>query len=504
LVHFDTIVVGGGAAGVVVAARLSEAARHSVLLVEAGPDYGPGRELPRDLSSGDRGSLSAHDWGLSHQTRFGGVRFPFPRGRVMGGSSAVNTCVALRGQPEDYEEWVSLGLDEWSWERCLSAFRRLESDRDFHTPWHGQSGPLPIRREPPSGWVAWQRAFVAACRDYGFAYCEDSNAPGASGVGPHAMNKIDGRRISAAEAYLTAAVRARDSLSILAQATVQRVLFRGLRAVGVELERGGQLQRIAGDRIVLCAGAIHTPGLLLASGIGPDESVRRIGATPLLNAPAVGRRLLDHPGFAMFLWPGRELRLRRNHPLLQTVVRYPSGKRAHGCDMLLQPGSVLPILGWDLPLVSLMGQVGKPRGHGSIRWESARQRNRPQIESCLLEEPDDLELAVQAMRLAFALLQETELGKLATPVWPNRVTFRNPDDVRAWIVRSCDSAYHPCGTVPMGPRPSTDAAADGRGKVFGTEGLFVADASLMPTIPSSNIHLATLMVAERIAAWLAS
>jgi choline dehydrogenase len=170
--------------------------------------------------------------------------------------------------------------------------------------------------------------------------------------------------------------------------------------------------------------------------------------------------------------------------------------------MLLQPGSVLALPHLNLPLVSIMGAIGKPRGHGLLFWDSRGAEKPPRIESRLLENPDDLELAVEAMKLACDLAQRAPLRHLARMFWPRASVFRRTDDIRAWIVRACDSGYHPCGTVPMGVLPGPDAAVDGRGRVFGVQGLYVADASVMPTIPSSNIHLPTLMMAERMGEWL--
>ncbi|HEX5660635.1 MAG TPA: GMC family oxidoreductase N-terminal domain-containing protein, partial [Polyangiales bacterium] len=350
---------------------MSESGRHSVLLLEAGPDPDP-VQLPRDLADGTRNSMTQHDWGYMHRPTFLDREFPLPRGRVVGGSSAVNTCIALRGQPEDFDEWAARGLSEWSWQHCLPAFKRFENDLDVRNEWHSQDGPLPLRRHPKEEWVPWQAAFVEAALELGFPACYDSNEPGTIGAGAHTMNKLDGRRISVSEAFLTPAVRARENLTILAGKLALRVLLEGRRAVGVEVEGG---ERYQGARIVLAAGAINTPALLLRSGVGPRDQIERIGREVLVEVPQVNRRLLDHPGCAFFLMPHRVDVQSVAHPLIQTVLRYASadgGGNDHTSDMLVQPGSRFTLPGGDLAPVVLMCSVGKPRGNdGTLRFDSA-------------------------------------------------------------------------------------------------------------------------------------
>jgi choline dehydrogenase len=494
----DVIVVGAGSSGCVIARRFTERADRSALLLEAGPDY-HGLPQPLDLSDARRNSMTAHDWGYRHKPNATQMVFPLPRGRVVGGSSAVNTCIALRGQPEDYDEWTEFA-PEWSWESCLPAFKRLENDLDRDDDFHGRGGPLPIRRHPPGEWVAWQAAFVEACRELGYPACDDSNRPGSHGVGPHAMNKVEGRRISAGEAYLTHEVRTRENFALRPLVLVRRVLVRNGAVHGVEIEQQGRVEVLSAPRVVLCAGALNTPGILLRSGIGPRDEVARLGCELTLDIPAVGQRLLDHPGSAIFLRPRLFAPTSRHDPLIQTVLRYSSG-HGHSSDMLLQPGSkgVFPRI--DLPLVSLMCAVGKPYGRGELHWPSADPRALPLIRSHLLEDPRDRALAVDAMMLAHRLSQTRPMRKLAAPLWPSSRVLRDRARAEGWIPRACDSGYHPCGTAPMGHDPGS-AATDGRGRVFGVKGLYIGDASLMPTIPSSNIHLATLMIGERIGAWL--
>lgn len=494
------VIVGAGSSGAVLAARLTQRADREVLLIEAGPDY-LAEQLPGDLSDGRRNSMQAHDWGYRHKPSIQALLSRLPRGRVVGGSSAVNTCIALRGQPEDYDEWAALGLSEWSFDACLPAFKRLERDLDFHDDFHGSDGPLPVRRHTQAELVPVQAAFMEACEELGYERCPDSNAPGKTGFGPHAMNKIDGRRISAAEAYLTPAVRARANLRIRARTLVRRVLFEGKRATGIEIEAGNGVAVIEASRVILCAGAINTPGILLRSGVGPDREVRRLQCEPVIDAPAVGRRLLDHPGTGIFVLPRNGFQVDREAPLIQTALRFSSGVCDHRADMMLQPASFT--LTPNRPaMFGLVTQVGKPRGHGELRYLDASPNSKPVIHQRFFADAQDRELARKSLQRCFALLETRAFRSIGRAVLPWPAVLRSDRWLDRFIPRLCDSGYHPCGTVPMGETPSENAAVDGRGRVFGLEDLYVVDASLMPTVPSSNIHLPTLMMAERMAEWM--
>ena len=316
------------------------------------------------------------------------------------------------------------------------------------------------------------------------------------------MNKIRGERVSVARAYLTPAVRARENLRVRPMSVVRRVLLTNRRVVGVEVETLGRVHSIASSRVVLCAGATQTPGILLRSGIGPRAAVQRLGVDLVADLPAVGARLLDHPGAAIFLRPKPGVQA-LDHPLIQTALRYASKGSTRPNDVVLQAGSVLSVPYATLPLVSLMCSLGKPRSHGTIEFTSPSLRVRPRIDSRLFADAADRACAVEALILAVRLAESTPMRDKATFFWPPARVVTDKARLEGWLGRICDSSYHPCGTVPMGGDGANpgEAATDGRGRVRGVEGLWVADASLMPTIPSAHTNLTTIMMGERFGEW---
>jgi len=471
-----------------------------VTLVESGPDRPSQAAYPLDLADASRNSLASHDWGFSHAptTRWGPNRNPMPRGRVVGGSSAVNTCIALRGDPYDYDEWADRGLKAWSFEACLPAFKRLERDLDFgDAPAHGQEGPLPIRRFSPSELTPWSAAFLTSAPGLGIERIEDLNAPGKGGAAPHPMNQLAGRRVGAAEAYLTPEVRQREGLTLWAETHVERILFEGTRAVGIAYRRGDERGELRADRIIVCTGAIQTPHLLLRSGVGHEDDLHRLGVHPVAHNPGVGCRLLDHPGVATFFRPKPGV-VRLGDPLLQVGMRFKTDDALPYHDLQIQPGNNWQFGMNSLPGLSLMGHIAKPISQGRIRWTSADPMAKPTIHSNFFDDTHDLDLAVELFLRFGRLAEQPAMRELAAPLMPWMGQLKNPKRLRGWARYFCDSGYHPCGSVPMGTDADPLAATNGCGEVRGVTGLFVADASLMPVIPTCNIHIPTLMMAERL------
>lgn len=522
---YDLVICGAGSAGGVIAARATEHPRLRVLLVEAGPDYAGLDTLPDDLQNGLHNSVRDHDWGFVYQpTPVIRPDVHLPRGKVTGGSSSVNTTIALRGQPGDYDEWAARGLPEWSWDRCLPAFIRLETDQDFGAAGagafvggtnalHGDSGPIPIRRYRDDELVPFQLAAMRACAALGYPPCHDHNDPTATGWGPHPMNRQGRLRVGVLLTYLAQA-RGRPNLTIRPRTLVRRVVVRAGRVAGLEVETDGATETIDCRRVLLAGGAIQTPAMLVRSGIGPRAVLERLGVTVVRDAPGVGAKLLDHPGASVTLVPKPGV-CDRAQPLIQTTLRYTAAGSDDFNDMQLEPLSFIqrrieddgaPGLGragGGAPLLmGLAAVVEKPRGCGRLLFESADPHAQPAIQSQFLKDEWDLERMVEGLELALRLAEMDDIRAVTEGIFrPRSEVARNREALRAWALRACGSGYHPSGTTPMGPDDDPLAVVDQYGRVYGVAGLHVADAGIMPAIPRANTNIPTIMIGERFGEW---
>ena len=509
-VEYDDVIVGGGSAGAVLAARLSEDPVRWVLLLEAGPDYATLESTPDDLQDAWRMSLRAHDWGLTAEA-VSGRPIPYPRGRVIGGSSAVNATIALRGVPADYDEWAALGNDEWSWAKVLPHFRRLEDDPMVSGDLHGRGGPVAIRRWRPDELIPVQDAFFQVCRRLGFPEVADHNHPEASGVGPFPQNRRGRLRLSTALAYLLPA-RHRRNLAIRPQCLVNRVLFAEDGAVGVDIDAAGGSEQVRGRRITLAAGAIGSPAILLRSGIGPRTGLAGLGIEPVADLPGVGAGLADHPVTRLLLVP-RPGSCDPQTPLAQVVVRYTAPGSGEFNDMQQVMFSHVDVAGIGgqhavaavgTPLaIGLPVALERPHARGRLLLASPDPRIPPVIQQNLAAQPQDLRRLVAGVRLAWQIANQPEIARHTQRVaLLSEETVGSDDALAAYVRATVSTQFHPCGTVRMGPPSDAMAVLDQHCRLRGVPNLRVVDASIMPTIPRANINLTCIMIGEHVSDWM--
>jgi choline dehydrogenase len=469
-VRYDVAIVGGGTAGCVLAARLSETASRSICLVEAGPDYGPladGR-WPAELLD-PRTLVFTHDWGS------GGEDERSLGARVIGGSSAHNACMAVTGTAADYDEWGR----EWSSAVFAPYLQRAH--------WTLRVGPANTVAPAPL-----HTAFLAAAADLGLLVLDDVEDPGRPvGVGRLPTNVVDGTRWNAAFAYLDEA-RDRAHLTVRGDTTVDRIELDGARAVAAITTAG---ERIEADVIVLAAGAYFSPAILLRSGIGPEDELARHGI-PAVQALPVGERLLDHHGTGIRWERTEELdRLTAEHVARTGPVFMPHAF-VKAASRACPPGSWdLHVLSWTNPSDDGTGYEAsmavfhlKPGSVGRLRLRSRDPGDLPVVERGFLSDPSDVETIVEGLELARELADQGPLRRILGPE-------REPgaEDLATYAARTLRNYFHPAGTCAMGH------VVDARGRVLGIERLVVADASVMPTIPRANTNLTTVAIAERLA-----
>lgn len=499
--RYDVIVVGAGSAGAVVAARASEDPNRTVLLLDAGPDYSRLEDTPYDLVNGYRNSVEDHDWGHEYTPTAEFPPTPFPRGRVTGGSSAINTAIALRGIPEDYDGWAGQGNDEWAWDRVLPAFKRLERDLDFgDAEYHGDAGPITIRRHPWDELPETQQAYLEASRALGYPDCEDQNDPAGWGSGPQPMNKLGRLRISTAIGYLAPA-RVRPNLRIQGDAHLHRVLFEGSRAAAVEVEVAGEVRRVEASLIVVSAGAIQTPPILWRSGLGPRRDLEGLGIEVLADVPGVGANLCDHPMATVQVRAKDPTLASPELPIIQTITRYTAPPSpaypAHRNDLQLE------LLAWSQRegtdgVFSIAAVLEQSYGRGTVRIASADPHAQPLIAQQFCEDDRDTLRLVAAYRDALTFAHTAPLSDLIAEVLTPEAANPTDDELASMLRRTARSGYHPCGTAKMGPAEDPMAVVDQLGRVHAVEGLVVADAAIMPEVPSANTNLTSIMIGEQI------
>ena len=561
--EFDYIIVGGGSAGSVLANRLSARSTNNVLLCEAGEDTPPDKVPPEILDSYP-GTAYLNDrfiWsGLKVTTEVNSHNdkdAPKPplrkyeQARVLGGGSSINGQMANRGAPTDYDEWEARGASGWDWNNVLPFFKKLETDLDINDKWHGQDGPIPVRRIPETHWSGHSKALLETLQRANYKYLPDQNGFFEDGFFPVTISNAEEKRVSASIGYLTDGVRNRDNLYLSTHTAVTELLFENTICVGVKALVNGKPEEFRGREIILSSGAIHSPAHLMRAGIGPAGHLSELGI-PLRKAlPGVGQRLMDHPSVAIasFLHPHARVRneLTRRH--MNLAMRYSSEiEGAPAGDMFVVGTSKNSWHKVGEQIGAFLIFVNKTYSEtGEIKLNSPNWLDEPSVDFNLLSDKRDLDRLMDAIRRLAPLYADPAMQAVTSDPFPaaysdkvrqvGAITTKNKiltsiaakfldgpkflreyliknflmegfnlkeicnddDQAEAFIRKAAVGVWHASCSCRMGADDDPMAVTDNQGRVRGISGLRVVDASIFPVVPCANTNFPTIMVAEKIA-----
>jgi choline dehydrogenase len=520
--EFDFIIIGSGSAGSVMANRLSEDGKNTVLVLEfGGSDRGPFIQMPSALSYPM--NMTTYNWGFETEPEphLGGRRLATPRGKVMGGSSSINGMVYVRGHARDFDAWEEMGAKGWGYRHVLPYFKRQENSHGGEEGWRGTNGPMHVKRGRRLNPL--YQAFVDAGREAGYPVTPDYNGHQQEGFGPMEMTVYKGFRWSAANAYLRPAIKRRN-VKLVTRAYVHRVILEGKRATGVEYEVGGEVIIAKARReIVIAASSINSPKILQLSGIGAPDVLKAAGLPVNHVLPGVGENLHDHLEIYFQMESKRPVTLYSSLNLYSKAMiglEWLSFKTGLGTTNHFEScGFIRSKAGIEYPdieyhfLPAAIRYDGKLafRGHGfqvhvgpmrsksrgHVRVRSSDPKAPPKILFNYMSHPDDWEEFRACIRLTRELFQQPAMQKYAGREIQPGIAVQTDEEIDAFIRQHCESAYHPCGSCKMGSSKDVTAVVDHECRVIGIEGLRVADSSIIPQVTNGNLNAPTLMIGEK-------